>query len=321
MAQAWSILPLPRSKTLPLLLVKCQFENAAYTIHLTDLTYVWSETLDRRQIIRRALNDDTSIDPSEDAGQLKILLKKLEEALQGEQQTSLELESDVKDKSLLLNAVAPLPAPLRPLTWAIHLEPSSQETVTSELVLPSLNVQLMQRCQVSALLGQIKEKDHVIGRLLDKLESSGVELNSVFPGTAGYKHGKKGSERANAAKYVKGLGAFDEEQWSNETARSKPPVASQQELVQEVFKTREMETLPKTDSIAYVEPLRSWWTTLNNRPNSSTRSMVNGRVAFSAGHGDSTMDENRTSQLSDKYGDGFQVSYKPSGIQALATYS
>ncbi|KAI9717871.1 MAG: hypothetical protein M1812_004398 [Candelaria pacifica] len=303
---SWSILPLPRSESLPILLVKCQFGSSDYTIYLTDLTYVWSETLDRRQIIRRALNDDTSIDPSEDAGQLKILLRKIEDALRGEQQTSLQLRYAGKGKALLLSAVAPLPAPLHPLIWTMHLEPSSQEAVTSELVVPSLIVQLTQGSQISSLLGQIKEKDHVIGRLLDKLESSGVELSSVFPGTAGLKSGKKGSGREAAAKYVKGLGVFD----FKEAAYSKPNLSSQQDLVQEAFATRESHLLPKAKVTGHIQLPGQWWTSLGDQPG-----IVNDDHTLPTGNGDTKVEIKKNSQMSEKYDDEFQRQVTPPRLQ------
>ncbi|KAI9704952.1 MAG: hypothetical protein M1836_006732 [Candelina mexicana] len=318
MDQSWSILPLPRSEALPLLLVKFQSEASSYTIHLTDLIYVWSETLDRRQIIRRALNDETSIDPSEGADQLKILLQKIGEALRGEQQTSLQLGEGGKEKALLLSAVAQLPAPLRPLTWSIHLEPTSQEKMTSELIFPSLAAQLMQRCQISSLLGQIKEKDHVIGRVLDKLESSGVELSSVFPGTVGLKYGKKGSGREKAAKYVKGLGAFDEERWLNETAYSRPPLSSQQKLVQEVFATSNLMHLPQLEAIDNIELLTSWWTRLNGRPITSAQGIVNVDTASSATYSDSDLNKKDKRRVPGMYDEEFQRQATPPSLQSPA---
>ncbi|KAI9788132.1 MAG: hypothetical protein M1835_002443 [Candelina submexicana] len=318
MDQSWSILPLLRSEALPLLLVKFRSEASSYTIHLTDLIYVWSETLDRRQIIRRALNDETSIDPSEGADQLKILLQKIGEALRGEQQTSFQLGEGGKEKALLLSVVAQLPAPLRPLTWSIHLEPTSQEKVTSELILPSLAAQLMQRSQISFLLGQIKEKDHVIGRVLDKLESSGIELSSVFPGTVGLKQGKKGSGREKAAKYVKGLGAFDEERWLNETAYPRPPLSSQQKLVQEVFATSNSMHLPQVEAIDNIELLTSWWTILNDRPIASAQGIVNVDTASSANYSDSGLNNKDKRRVSEMYDDEFQRQATPPSLQSPA---
>jgi len=72
---AWKPLHLSASAGahLPALLISEAFTAASYTVHLTDLTYIWSECLDRRDIIRRSRAEDTSIDPS-DNEQLQILL-------------------------------------------------------------------------------------------------------------------------------------------------------------------------------------------------------------------------------------------------------
>ena len=82
MASSWQLLPLyfDSLKETPLL-SRSSFQTQSYDIFVTDLTSVWSESLDRRQIIRRALNEDTSIDPSQDSTQLKILLDKIKAGL------------------------------------------------------------------------------------------------------------------------------------------------------------------------------------------------------------------------------------------------
>ncbi|KAI9812971.1 MAG: hypothetical protein M1832_006450 [Thelocarpon impressellum] len=138
MTSDWRALPLPQNgDARPSLIVKCRFTKSSYVVHLTDLTRIWSESLDRREIIRRALNEDTSIDPSEDSEQLRILLQKIQGAINGDEGTTLHLDERGPGE-VRLNVQSPLPEPLKPLRWPIHLSTCSPEVLTNELLLPVL---------------------------------------------------------------------------------------------------------------------------------------------------------------------------------------
>src|SRR5579862_2354312 len=207
MASRWHVLPLDRRPgSVPPLLAKHSIDTkTGYNVYLTDLACVWSEALGRRQIIARGLEEDTSIDPSEDASQLKILLEKVRMALEGAEGTFLELLPRKGGDGLVLRANAVLPSPLKPLVWQIYLDPSPPQVLTEQLVLPLLGHQLALRGEVEALIEQVKSKDHVIGKLMDKVELSGMDLGSIFPGIVGLNTGKKGDRREKAGKLVRGL--------------------------------------------------------------------------------------------------------------------
>src|SRR5439155_22548586 len=118
-----------------------------------------------KQIIKRGLEEDTSIYPSEDASQLKILLDKVRIAIQGAEGTFLELLPREEGDGLVVKANVTLPPPLKPLIWPIYLEPSAQELLTEMLVLPMLGYHLALRDGVESLVGQVKSKDRVIDKL------------------------------------------------------------------------------------------------------------------------------------------------------------
>ena len=214
MLSDWRLLPLaPRGPRLPNLLVKSVFGTSNYTIYLTDLTRIWSESLDRRQIIRKAFDGDTSIDPSEGSDQLTKLLQLIHHALQGAENTRLQLSNKNDTSQLLLKITASLPVPLSPLIWPICLDPASPDLLTSELILPCLTHLSHANLQVSSLLTYLKDKDHVISRLTDKLRSAGIDLASVFPTVPVPKLGTKEKHWDAIAKSVKGFRDFNEEQW------------------------------------------------------------------------------------------------------------
>lgn len=203
------------SPRVPSLLIKYGFEQSQYKIFLTDLTYIWTEALDRRQIVKRALNVDTSIDPSESTDQFQILLRNIQKSLDGVEGTVLSMSRVEKSKQLNLHAVTQLPAPLNPLCWPIHLTLASPEVLTTELILPCLGQQFVAKAQIDSLLQQLKDKDHVIGKLADRMQYDGTDFSQVFPGAIRSKVGTKLGVRESAGKLVKGFGDFDEEHWRN----------------------------------------------------------------------------------------------------------
>ena len=115
----WHILSPATGDGQPTLLIKHDIQQASYSVYITDLVHTWHESLDRKGVIKRALQDDTSIDPSEDASQLKILLAKIESSLKGQDGTSLQLTA--KGDDLILHAHCILPSPLDGLQWRVEL--------------------------------------------------------------------------------------------------------------------------------------------------------------------------------------------------------
>ncbi|MCJ1421071.1 hypothetical protein MMC32_007433 [Xylographa parallela] len=216
MSSQWSRLPVIHVSPL---LVKHDISSSAYTIQITDLTHIWTESLDRRQIIRRALDENISIDPSEGPSQLMKLLQEIEKALKGQPDTSLKIQYLAQHESITLEATVVLPNPLPHLIWCFRLSCASQELLTSNLLLPCLSELLHARLEAASLLTHIKEKDHVISRLTEKLEASGVDLTTVFPSAAPSRRSKTNARELVLAS-VKGLNEFNIHNWRNEVKTS-----------------------------------------------------------------------------------------------------
>lgn len=249
------------------LLIKHTFTATSYNVYLTDLSYIWLESLDRRQIIRRALDAETSIDPSEGTDQLHLLLQKINGALVGQYESKLVLSWSGKDKELFLEISAPLPAPLRSLEWRLCLLPAPPAVLTTELLLPSLYQQALIISETRSLLESLKEKDHVISRLVDKLQSNGIDLSSMFPGAAGVRSTKNANSREVAARTIKGLGEFDESKWRKDLRTSFSPPARTSELVENVFSSNISESL----EINPEQEVSKWWKRLKNGKASSNQ--------------------------------------------------
>lgn len=195
-------------QTLPCLFVNfAPCDHHGYTVKLTDLTHVWEETLSDVDISGRAEQDNCSINPAGDAKQLDILISKIELAFCRGPGTSIKLDckraSD--DLSLLLNV--PLPAPLQPLSWRMNLSLADSAALTDSVLFPLLSFAHTQKNDVKSLKAQLQQKDYVIGKLLDRMESANVRLDSAFllPHVT---ISRKVSQRELFAKHVPGLAVY-----------------------------------------------------------------------------------------------------------------
>jgi hypothetical protein len=220
------------SAQLPPLLLSAAFDSDSYTIHMTDLTYIWSERLDRRAIIRRSEEEGTSIDPSDD-DQFRILLGKIRLGLEGHKNatSALIISADDDRPTIILNLTVPLPGGLAPLQWPIRLSAKPQSLFTGQLTVPLLETQHAHMQEVKSLGEVLEAKDHVIQKLLDKLESQGTELGQIFP-QAARKAGQK-IDRKKAEERVKGLERFDMDAWRQNLDTKKSQDAGH--LISEVF--------------------------------------------------------------------------------------
>lgn len=223
------------SKAIICPLVKHEFGLTSYVIHLTDLTHLWTESLDRRQIIRRAIDLNTSIDPSEDGTQMRVFLDHIQHALEGALGTAVSLSEEDRSNRLSLNISVTLPSPLAPLEWPILLQRASQDLITSQLMLPCLGQILSLRAQTDSLLRHLRDKDGVIRKLTDKIQSDGTDLSKVFPGSALIRSGSKLNAREAVSRSVKGLASFDELEWRETFAANNDIPSSPRELMKSVF--------------------------------------------------------------------------------------
>ena len=232
-------------------LVKYEFGSTDYAIYLTDLTYLWTESLDRKQIIRRALELNTSIDPSEDASQMQLLLNHVKEALEGVTSTSVRLTGNDDSNNIQLNISVILPSPLPLLEWPVNMARLSQDSFTCHFLLPSLSQTWSLRAQVKSLLDNLREKDNVIRKLTDRMQSDGTDFSKIFPGTALTKSRSRVGAKEAAAKVVKGLAEFNEYEWRTLLSEKSRAPSSIDDLVTAVFPTVDdgaQETIPYAES-------------------------------------------------------------------------
>lgn len=218
MSSQWRSLRLSQKGTPPLLF-QYSWTHKGYELYVTDLTSIWSERLPHEQIVKRAEANAATIDPSEGAEQLDVLLSKIGDALRGDGGHAT-LNKGSYAGSLELTTSTKLPSPLKPLRWSLYLSKEPPSSLTGHLLLPLLKDESKWETDRRFLLDQIKQKDWVLGKLFDKFEALGVELGTVFPAATGLRISRKGSTRDQAASLIKGIAPFDEQSWLAESQKS-----------------------------------------------------------------------------------------------------
>lgn len=251
---SWRILNLDLPNV-PKILVKCRLDSSGYQIELTDLSRIWTDSASKDEIIQRALDVGSSIDPSEDDEQFKIFLSKIESALNCEDGTSLSATSGGGDgSSLQLDLSAPLPRPLSPFKWTLQLRRQPEQHIEAEVVTPLVLQSSNLRRQIQQLIDELHDKDRVISKICDRLETSGNDLTTVFPGVSNIKTSRKKGQREQLAKHVKGLEDFDEDAWRRRDRRADRNDGLDTQVIDEVFRD-----LPSSSSKANAVVSANWW--------------------------------------------------------------
>lgn len=211
--RSWRPLPLA-VPGIPSLLVCTDFAPQSYSVRITDLANLWTESLEKKPIIMRGLKEDTSIDPTDGPDQIRKLLDLLRAAFDPTSpehgDTSMALSrggsGDAGDDGLVIHITVILPGGLRPLKWPMHLKKSTQSAIATELVLPLIQAHHARTREMTELIAALRDKDSVITKLVDKLEAVGTGLEHTFTSLSG----RRKVTRAIAEERVKGLAPFRE---------------------------------------------------------------------------------------------------------------
>lgn len=283
----WQVLRL-HGQDNPRLLVRYRFGPLGYRVDLTDLSRVWRESLTRAEIEQRAISSDSSIDPTQDDEQFSILLEKIRASLDHQQTTKIQLSSSISNgEELSFEISATLPQPLPPFHWTLRLLRQDSASIASDLVSPLLHETKHLQNQVEQLVHELREKDRVISKICDRLETSGNDLTTVFPGVSNVKTSRKKAQREQLARHIRGLGDFDEDSW-----RAIGGANAQKKMTREDWNAV-LASLPATDSghddLGRVE----WWSDL---PPNSTTAEGNGPARLSK---DGPLAEEAISQVSE----------------------
>lgn len=239
---------------LPSLLVKAAFDKHGYSIKLTDLSRIWSETLSKDEIVTRAKKHNCSIDPGEDVGQYNIFLDKLQSAVNQDDKTNLAI-SFTNDGKLKMHLDAPLPSPLPTFEWELDLKRIHDSVTSAELVSPLLRrAHILNHC-IESLVAEIQAKDKVIAKITDRLETSGHDLTAVFPGVSNVKLTRGESQQEQLGRHIRGLGKFDEATWKTQVAAANDTNALPESSEDAVFASLPQPSTASDDA----DKTADWW--------------------------------------------------------------
>ncbi|KAK8047074.1 hypothetical protein PG996_015138 [Apiospora saccharicola] len=250
--------PLPAFENgIPALIVSPNFGTSTYKLHVSDLANVWTESLDRKAIFARSIQEDTSIDLTEGPDQMTILLSYLQAAFDTSSpqhhQTKLTLEAAPKG-GLVLLITCTLPGGLKPLRWPVNLARQPPASLASELVLPLIQSQHARALEIENLINTLQQKDAIITKLVDKLEAMGMGLEDVFNALSG----KRKVSRVAADAKVNGLAPFDGPEWRQAMFQRISAPVDAASLVQDVLGGPNAVGL-KESVIRASDDLNNWW--------------------------------------------------------------
>ena len=184
-------------------------------LFLTDLISLWRCDVSREQIISTSSEQHASIDPSENTEQMRIFLGKI--ALSLHKATNYLAKDSPKATdlgSLILRTSIDLPKPLKPLEWTFTLSPQPASALAEHILRPALHQSSICHEKIESMLDIIKEKDHVIERLLDRVAEKGVDMSLIFPTLTGItKRGGTGVKVDDAKRLVPGMKVFRRDEW------------------------------------------------------------------------------------------------------------
>jgi len=258
--------PLPTFHDLPALLVSAHFAQSSYTLYVTDLANIWVENLDRKSVLLRSLQENTSIDLSDgDPEQWAVFMSKLQATFDptspDHHLTSISIAAahDSKNQDgLRLRITCELPQPLEALKWPVQLVKCQPASLASELVLPLIQTHHVQSCETRDLGDQLRAKDAVIAKLLDKLDAMHIPLEQIFNALSA----KHAITRAAAEDKIKGLAPFDEAKWRRQRTIPNPEDSSA--LLQSVFVESGFRCDRAMD-FGVSDTLNNWWKDIGSR--------------------------------------------------------
>ena len=302
----WRQLPLFQDRGLPLLLAAIHTTASSYTVHMTDMANMWTESLDRKAICIRAWQENTSIDPSDTPENMVRFLSSLSYALDssasGNEEKSITLQpgatAECGEGGLNMKLRCDLPG-FEALVWPVYLKKMSSSGIASNLVAPLLLSQRRKDLEITSLQQALQQKDSVMVRLLDKLEATGTGLDQIFNPLAG----KRKISREAAQPWVQGLRPFQRAEWEaqiEEKTEGKTDLQALRESILNGIGLLQPELLDFGDS----SMLDSWWSDF--KPVTENRQLDQTPVTTSGKINDSNPESMDVDQ------DGFEFESMPS---------
>jgi protein tyrosine/serine phosphatase len=197
--------------------IKTIFSADSYNLWVTDLCSLWHEKASRRHIIRRGRENELQID-LEDPNNLRIVLEHLSSSLQSD---AVEVDKLKAGQYLEFNVKIQLPKPLPEASWIFKPASCDCDEFRAQVTAPLFEKIRLQEQGEADLILRIKDKDHVIERLMDNLDKASIDLSTVFPALAPHSNARKGISKEETRKFVPALAPFDTEVWRHDVQQGK----------------------------------------------------------------------------------------------------
>lgn len=215
-------------------LYRLRIGKRRYKLQLTDLCDLWSERLEGQELIDRAHDYGSSIDPGLDHSQSVILLNKFRDAFNGSPGTKVKGRRQMTKDAVRIGIECELGNGLPSLRWQFRLSLQSKEDMRACVIMPLAGKVYSQSQSHAAMTALLREKDEAISKILDKIESSGLDMSSIFPTASINRTGRKASIKAQMMEHVKGLKPFDDKSF-NSSASFSPTDVERRNLLQAAF--------------------------------------------------------------------------------------
>ncbi|KAF2434764.1 hypothetical protein EJ08DRAFT_429713 [Tothia fuscella] len=200
------------------LYIKSAFSDASYDLWITDMYRSWHEHLNKKQIIHRANDNGLQIDLS-DSNNLRIVLGHLQKSLQADDR--INADTSQEEEYLVLAAEISLPKPLPVASWIFRPASCTPDEFREQVTGPLFDKIHKQEQSEIDLIQRLKDKDHVIERLLDQVAKVNVDISTIFPALAGHANARKGMSKDEAEALVPALAPFDSQAWQEEIRQGK----------------------------------------------------------------------------------------------------
>lgn len=187
--------------------LKTAFGSDRYSISATDLSRLWHEELEKDDIIWQANRNRIQID-LEDANNFGILLKHLASSVEGDVDIT-----ERKSNRIELKSAIKLPEPLPEATWTFRLELQEDEDFRKHVTVPLIDQIRAHQHNEDDLVQRIKDKDHIVDKLMDAVDKYKVDLAGIFPALATQGPARRTSTRAEAEARIPALRPFDLQTW------------------------------------------------------------------------------------------------------------
>ena len=190
------------------LLFKFRPQSGGYLLQVTNLSEVWQEALSTNDLVDQAASQKCPIDPGQDEEQRHILIQHLETALLS-MSASGKAQIDHARDSLNIHIEHHLPGGLPPLKWNFSAKLRGKPAFRHEVLGPLVTKVNSQALLIDKLVQLCKDRDAAIDGVIDKIDSSGVELSSLFPTAKPGRTSRRLDQKELIKRTVKGLQPFD----------------------------------------------------------------------------------------------------------------